>query len=405
METVLNGVRVLDLTRFLAGPYATVILGDLGAEVIKVEPVGTITEERKMKPISETDEIAAGHIAINRNKKSISLDLKTQHGKETFYELVKASDVVVDNFRPATLKKLSIDYQTLKEVNPGIICASGSGFGAKGSWSHRPSFDPVIQALTGVMSLTGEPGEAPMVTGPPIADLGTGISIAHGVLAALYARERDGMGRQIEISMIGSTLSLLLFDSAGYLLTGVLPEPRGRTNHPVQPYGLFETKDGSMVIAGHRNFDNFCRALGCEELAEDRRFNTLNGRVVNRKELVSIIKPVFKTKTSDEWATLLEEADVPFSPANTFDKTFSHPQVKEQGIIAEYDYVLGGKIKTVGNPINISSTPSDVRNNFISAPMPGQHTRELLTRILGYTPEKIDTMITGGIIAEWTPGS
>jgi len=403
VETVLNGVRVLDLTRFLAGPYGTLILGDLGAEIIKVESVGTIKEERKMKPISENDDIAAAYIAINRNKKSICLDLKKQAGKEILYELVKISDVVVDNFRPGTLEKLSIDYQTLKEINPGIICASATAFGTKGPWAHRPAFDSVIQAMTGLISLTGEPGEAPMLGGSPFSDMGAGISTAHGILAALFARERDGMGRQVEVTMLGSTLSLLMFDSAGYLQKGVLPEPKGRTNHPVQPYGIFETKDGSIVIAAQRSFDKLCRVLGCQELADDQRFNTIYGRAVNRKPLVSIITPIFKTKTSDEWAKLLEDADIPCSPVNTFDKTFSHPQIKEEELIAEHDYVLGGKIKTVANPIKISDTPGDVRKSYTSPPMPGQHTREILTRLLTYSTERINALLTEGVLEEWEP--
>jgi len=403
METVLNGVRVLDLTRIVAGPYATLILGDLGAEIIKVEPVETITEERKLKPISETDENALGHVVINRNKKSISLNLKKQQGKEIFYELVKLSDVVVDNFRPGTMNKLSIDYETLKKINPRIICASATAFGTKGAWSHRPAFDSIIQAMAGAISLTGEPGETPMLTGVPIADLSTGIFVAHGILGALYARGQNGIGRQVEVTMIGSALALLMYDAAGYLLTGALPEPRGRTNMPVQPYGIFETKDGSIVIAAQRSFENFCRVLGCEELADDPKFNTLNKRVLNRKTLVSIITPILKTKTSDQWAKLLEEADVPCSLINTFDKTFSYPQVKELDLIAEYDYVLGGKIQAVGSPIKISDTPPDARKKFTSPPMPGQHTREILTRLLTYSPERIESLINEGVIDEWVP--
>ena len=403
METLLNGVRILDVTRFLAGPYATMILGDLGAEIIKVESIGTLKEERKMQPISETDELAAGYIAVNRNKKSICLNLKKQPGREIFHELVKISDVVVDNFRPGTLEKLSIDYKTLKQINPRIICASGTAFGTKGPWSHRPAFDPIIQAMTGLISITGEPGEAPVMNGAPFADLCTGVSTAHGVLAALFARERDGKGRQVEVTMVGSMSSLLLFDSAGYLLTGVLPEPKGRTNHPVQPYGIFETRDGSIVIAAQRSFDKLCSVLGLKELADDPRFNTINGRVINRKALVAIITPKFKTKTSSQWATLLEDADVPCSPVNTFDKTFSHPQIKAEEIVAEFDYVLGGKIKTVANPIKISDTPPSVRKKYVSPPMPGQHTREILTGLLTYSPESIDRLIAEGVLEEWAP--
>ena len=308
---------------------------------------------------------------------------------------------MIDNFRPGTMEKLGIDYNTLKDINHRIICASGTAFGTKGPWIHRPAFDPIIQAMTGLLSLTGEPGEASMPVGVPIADLATGISITHGVLAALYDRERNGRGRQVEVTMLGATLALLTFDAAGYLLSGELPEPRGRTNMAVQPYGVFETKNGSIVIAAHRSFDRICKALGCEEMIDDDRFNTLEGRVVNRKELVPIIKPILKTKTSEEWEKILEAADVPCCSANTLDKAISHPQVKELGMVAEFDYVLGGKIRAVGNPIKISDTPKDTRDKFISPPMPGQNTREILTRLLSYGPDKINSLITDGVIGEW----
>jgi len=400
METALHGLRVLDLSQYLAGPYATMILGDLGAEIIKIEPFGLGPDVRRMEPIESCDEQAAGIMCANRNKKSLVLDLKKRKGVDIFYDLVKISDVVFDNFRPGVLNRLGADYDTLKKVNARIISCSTTGFGATGPLSRQPAFDGVLQALSGWMSLTGEPGDGPMPVGMGIADLSSGIYAAHGILAALYARDRTGLGQRVETSMLATTLAFLLFDAAGYLLNGRVPEQRGRTNFPYGIYGTFQTKDDYIAVAGHRDFETLCRLFGHEDLIKDSRFDTFEKRIKNVKALVAIVKPFFQTKTTDEWLKLLQEEDVPCAPVNTLDKTFSHPQVLEQDMIATFDYVLGGQMRGIGNPIKMSATPAEKRGEFFSPPKPGQHTREILNRLLNYPSEKIETLTKEKVIQE-----
>jgi crotonobetainyl-CoA:carnitine CoA-transferase CaiB-like acyl-CoA transferase len=403
METALKGIRVLDLTQYLAGPYGSMVLGDLGADVIKIEPVGMPHEVRRIGPLEEADEHSVCYLGINRNKKAIALDLKKQEGREVFYDLVRVSDVVFDNFRPGILERLAIDYVTLKKINPKIISASSTAYGTTGPWKDRPAYDAVLQAVTGMTSLNGEPDGPPMITGTCVADISSGISSAHGILAALYAREKTGVGQKVEVSMLESCLSLLVFDSAGYLVKGVLPEPRGRNNMVVAPYGMYRAGDGYIMIAAHRSFEKLCEALDCMELLDDPRFRTMKDRCENAKILNAAIEDHVRTKSIAEWEAIFESADIPFSPVNTMDKTFSHPQVLERDIVAEFDFVLGGKVKTVGNPIKMSDTPPDVRKTFTSPPMPAQHSREVMSEVLGYSSDKIDGLIAEGVTEQWIP--
>lgn len=400
METALNGLRVLDLSQYLAGPYATMLLGDLGAEIIKIEPFNLAPEIRRMEPIESCDEQAAGIMCVNRNKKSMILDLKNKKGKEIFYDLVKISDVVFDNFRPGAINRLGVDYETLKEINPRIISCSTTAFGFTGPMSRQPAFDGVLQALSGWMSLNGIPGEGPMPVGMALADLSSGIYAAHGILAALYARDRTGVGQRVETSLLSTTLAFLLFDAAGYLLTGVLPEQRGRTNFPYGIYGTFKTKDNYIMIAGHRKYEEICRLIDREDLIEDARFDTFDKRLKNTKELVSIVEPYFEAETTAHWVKVLKAKDVPCAAVNTLDQTFSNPQVIDQEMIATFDYVLGGKFRGIGNPIKMSATPAEMKTKFFSPPLPGQHTREIITQLLNYPSEKLDALIKESVIQE-----
>ena len=400
METALEGVRILDLSQYLAGPYATMLLGDLGAEIIKVEPVDLSPEVRRLEPLKTCDEQAAGIMIVNRNKKSIALNLKHPEGKAIFYGLVNISDVVFDNFRPGALARLGADYDTLKALNPRIISCSTTAFGSTGPMSQQPAFDGVLQAMSGWMSLTGIPGEGPMPVGMALADLSSGIYSAHGILAALVARGRTGVGQRVETSLLATTLAFQLFDAAGYLLLGTLPEQRGRTNFPYGIYGTFKTQDDYIMVAGHRSFEKICRLLGRTDLVQDPRFDTYEKRRKNVKTLLSAIKPLFRQKTTAEWLTLLKAEDIPCSPVNTLDKTFSDPQVLDQQMVATFDYVLGGKMRGVGNPIRMSATPEEKKNKFFSPPVVGQHTTEILTRLLDYPREKIEALKQKRIILQ-----
>lgn len=400
METALQGVRILDLSQYLAGPYATMLLSDLGAEVIKIEPFDLKPEVRRMEPVETCDEQAAGIMVANRNKKSLILNLKDPEGKNIFYELVKISDVVFDNFRPGVIDRLGIDYETLKNINPKIISCSTTAFGSTGPMSQQPGFDGVLQAMSGWMSLNGIPGEGPMPVGMALADLSSGIYAAHGILAALYARSQTGIGQRVETSLLATTLAFQLFDAAGYLINGRHPEQRGRTNFPYGIYGTFKTKDHYIMVAGHRSFETICRLTGREDLILDPRFDTFENRLIHTKELVGIIEPLFQSRTTAEWLGLLKAEDVPCSPVNTLKETFSDPQVLAQDMVATIDYALGGQMKGIGNPIKMSATPPEVRKRYISPPLHGQHTREILNGMLNYTPEKIETLKEQNVIKE-----
>ena len=388
METALSGVRILDLSRQLAGPYCSMILGDLGAEIIKIEPVSGRTEPTGPYSYKGQD---AYFMSVNRSKKSITLDLRTDKGREVFYDLVRISDVVLNNFRPSVPERLKIDYDILKEINPRIICCSITGFGSDGPYRDRPAYDMVAQALSGVMSITGEPGRPPVRSGVAISDQGAGMFAAHGILAALYARERTGVGRKVETSLLETTIALLAYEASYYLLSGVVPGPVGSGHRTLAVYNAFETRNGYIAVAAINRVPALCKAVGREELTQDPRFSE-SQISEHRQELLAILQEVFLTKDTDEWLELLTEADVPCGPVNTLDKALSDPQVLARDMVISVNHTLGGQIKQTGNPIKMSTTPPDMRQKFLSPPLLGEHTDEVLSQLLGYSPEKIDRL-------------
>jgi len=388
METALAGVRILDLTRALAGPYCSMILGDLGAEIIKIEALDARTDA--IGPYSYKGQDAY-FMSVNRSKKSITLDLRTDKGRDVFYDLVRESDVVLDNFRPGVLERLRISYDTLKEVNPRIICCSISGFGSSGPYRDRPAYDLVVQAIGGAMSITGEPGRPPVRSGIAIGDQGAGMFAAHGVLAALYAREKTGVGERVETSLLEAMIALLAYEAGYYLLSGLVPGPVGSGHRTLPAYQAFQTSDGYVAVAAVSRLPALYKALGREELTEDPRFV---GRKLaeNRDELIAIFQEVFLTKSTNEWLELLMAEDVPCGPVNTLDRALSDPQVLARDMVVNINHTLGGQIKQTGNPIKMSTTPPDVRHEFLSPPTLGEHTTEVLSQLLGYSSEKIDQL-------------
>ena len=394
METALAGVRIIDLTRALAGPYGSMILGDLGAEIIKIEAVDARTEATGTYSYKGQD---AYFMSINRSKKSIALDVRTDKGREVLYDLVRISDVVFDNFRPGVLERLKIDYDTLKELNPRIICCSITGFGPNGPYRNLPAYDVVVQALSGAMSITGEPGRPPVRSGIAVGDQGAGVFAAHGILAALYARERTGVGCKVETSLLEAMMSFMAYEASYYFVSGLVPGPVGSGHRTLPIYGAFKTLDGYLALAAIGRFPALCKVLGKEELAEDPRFT--GGQMVEHKEeLVSILREVFPTRSTDEWLELLREADVPCGPVNTLDKAFSDPQVLARDMVVAIDHTLGGQIKQTGNPIKMSATPPEVKQKFLSPPTLGEHTDEILSQLLAYSPEEIEQLRQNKII-------
>ncbi len=393
MNLALSDIRVLDLTQEAAGPFASMILADLGAEVIRVEPLTRKSDEPVMTPILGLDCMEFNY---HRNKKSLLLNLKKLRGKKVFYELVKKSDVVLDNFRAGVIQKLGIDYSTLSEVNPKVICCSITGYGSTGPYSQLPVYDGIIQAVGGVMSVTGELGRKPLLSGVPVGDFTAPMFAVHGILAALYAREKTGKGQNIEVSMLAAVIPLLLIQLADYFVTNEIPRPasdKGPVPHLSPPYGCFKTEDGYIFIAAQRLFDSFCKAVGREELIEDARFNTAAKRRENEEVLVSIIKEIFLSKDTEGWIRVLRAVDIPVDSVNTVDKVVTDPRVLHLGMMVHQEKA-GQQIKIVGNPIKM---PGAVVN-FQPAPYPGENTEEILSSVLGYTKEMMEELKVQGVI-------
>ncbi len=384
MLGLLAGARILDLSHMLAGPYGSMMMGDLGAEVIKVEPLEG-DPMRQMGPHFLAGE-SAYYLSTNRNKKSITLNLQTERGRAVFCDLVKESDVVYDNFRPGITQKLQVDYVTLKQINPRIICCSISGFGQNGPYRDRPAFDIAIQGLAGAMSITGTK-EMPTRMGIPMGDLAGGMYAAFAVAAALYQREKTGVGCCIDISLLDSLVSLLTYIAQYYFHDGVVPGPQGTEHMSVVPYQSFKTKDGFLVVAAftEKFWHGLCRALSLSYLINDPRFIDNDARRAHKAELVPVLSAAFLTRTTDEWQVLLEQAGVPWGPINTIDRVFADPQITARKMKIELDHPTIGKLPMDGNPVKVES----VEDKLAPPPLRGQHTEEVLSQLLGYSAEAI----------------
>jgi len=386
MGMPLAGIRILDLTLIMAGPYCTLILGDLGAEVIKIEKPGVGEGAREMPPYFIEGE-SAYFIAMNRNKKSMTLDLKSEKGREIFYALTEKADVVVDNFRPGTVKKLGIDFDTLKNINPRIICCSISGYGQTGPFKDRPAFDLVIQARGGIMSYTGEPGRMPVRMGAPMGDLGGGVFAAHGILAALFQRERTWKGQKIDISLLDCQTSLLTYRAQFYFIGKEIAQAVGSGHVSAHPIRAFRTKTFDVVIDANTEniFAELCRAIGAPDLCLHPKFNSRKNRLQNKDELYALLEKTFREKTGEEWMAILESR-VPIAPIHTIDKALADPQTLSRNMVVEIDYGKEQKLKILGNPIKMSEVEQEV---FKKPPRLGEHTEEVLTSILNYSTETI----------------
>lgn len=392
METALNDLVILDLTRYLAGPYGATILADLGAQVIKIEPPGPRVKEG-FGQYSFKDQDAY-FLGTNRNKMGMVLDLKAEMGRQVFYDLVRKADVVYENYRYGVTEKLRIDYNTLKTINPRIIYCSITGFGATGPYRDRAAFDLVVQAISGGMSITGEPGRPPVRAGIAIADLGTGVMSIVGILAALHERERTGVGLMVETSLLETHISLLVYEAAYYLVSGEVPGPLGSGHRSISAYGAFKTKDDYIVIANPEGYNiaRLYRAIGREDLINDPRYDTAEKRSENREALKAILEETLLTKTAQEWLDIFFKGNVPCAPVNTLDKALHDPQVIDRDMVVTIDYTEGGQLRQVGNPLKLSSTPPEMRKKFLSPPTLGQHTEEILMNRLGYSKDKVEEL-------------
>ncbi len=376
----LQGIRVLDLSRVLAGPYCTMVLGDLGADVIKVEsPEGD--ETRSWGPPFAGSE-SAYYLCVNRNKRSIVVNFKTEEGRTIIHELVKRSDVLVENFRPGTLRRFSLDYDTASVINPSLIYCSLTGFGQTGPLRDKPGYDFMIQAMGGLMSITGEPEGEPMKVGVAVADLFAGQNAVIAILAALQARAQTGRGQHLDISLFDSQVAMLANVASNNLISGNLPKRYGNAHANIVPYQSFQASDAWFVVAvgNDKQFEKLCQVIGNSELVSDKRFQLNAERVRNRDELLSILQPIFLAKTSSEWLSMLDAAGIPCGPINTLDEVFSMPQVEAREMLIHMKHAETGGLSLVGSPLKFSDTPVGYK---LPPPRRGEHTEEILKELFG----------------------
>jgi len=399
MAKPLEGLRILDLTHMLSGPYGGMILADLGAETIKVEPLAGEGTRKLLAtdPRNSLEGQGAYYLTLNRNKQSVAIDLKSEAGLELFYDLVRASDVVLENFSAGVTTKLRIDHEHLSAVNPRIITCGISGFGSAGPAYQRPAFDQVVQALGGGMSITGQDATQPMRAGIPIADLGGGMFGVMGILAALYERERSGHGQHVDISMLDCQISMLNYMATMHFLSGDVPEPIGNSHFVHVPYNSYPTSDGHIIIAVI--FDSFWVNL-LEVIDEpafrDEKYLTQPGRLEDKAFIDARLAEIFATQSSAHWLARLEEKRIPCAKVNRVDEALADPQVLSRNMVVELKHPSGASTRGPGNPIKLSRTDEE---SFSPAPLLGEHTNRVLETVLGYTAAQIDGLRDQGVVA------
>ncbi len=390
----LEGLKVLDLTRVLAGPYCTMILGDLGADIIKVEIPKKGDDSRHFGPYQNGE--SAYFMSLNRNKRSLTLNLKTDEGKKLLKAFVKKVDVIVENFRPGTMEKLGLGYDVLKEVNPKIVYAAASGFGHSGPYSQKPAYDGVVQAMGGIMSITGQKDGEPTRVGPSIGDIAAGMFTAIGILSALNYRHESGLGQKVDVAMLDCQVAMLENAIARYVVTKEVPKPAGNRHTSIVPFEPFETKDSKIVVAVGNDalWRKFCDVTDLK-IVDDPRFKSNPDRNQNYDELRPIIAAIMKQKTTKEWQVVLDEAGVPNGPINYVDKVLEDEQVLAREMIVELDHPVAGKLQVPGVVVKLSETPGKI---LTPAPVLGQHTSELLKEYFDYSDEEIERMLEEGVL-------
>jgi len=392
----LDGLRVVDLTRVLSGPYCTMQLGDLGAEVIKVEQPGKGDDTRAFAPPYQGDE-AAYFLSVNRNKKSITLDMKAAPAKEVLWRLIEASDILVENFRPGAMDRLGFGYRAVSKRRPSMIYASISGFGDSGPQKDRPGYDVIVQGEAGIMDITGPRDGPPHKVGAAIGDLVSGLYAVQGILAALHTRNAGGRGQHVRISMYEAVASLLTFNASIFYATGNSPRRRGNEHPTIVPYETFEAADGwiNLGVANDDLWRRFCAAAERSDLVEHASFAKASDRVRNREVLVPIVRDIVKARTRDDWLARLDKAGVPSGAIRTVGEVCESDLLKARGMIAEMPHTSAGTVRAIKNAVHLSATPLD---SYVAPPQLGQHTREVLTGILGYSAAEVDALARDGVI-------
>ncbi len=395
MRKALEGIRVLDLTTFMSGPYASMVLGDLGAEVIKIEEPGSGDASRQIPPYFHEGE-SLYYISLNRNKKGVTLNLNKEQGKSLFYGLAKKADILLENFRPGVTKKLGVDYEHLKMINPRIIYCSITAYGPEGPYGQRPAYDLIIQALSGSMSMTGEPETGPLRLGVPMGDLAGSMWAIIGILSALQHREKTGEGQLVDISLLDSLTSLITYPALYFSYGGEIAQALGSGHQAIVPFQACQTKDYYLAVtcANEKFWGLLCQALGMLELAADPRFAKMGDRLRHKQELNEILGRVFAQKTNVEWEKILSQAGVPSAPVQTMDRVFADPALQYRGMIIDLDH-FGAKLRSFGNPLKMSATSI---TEYRTPPRLGADNQEVLEKYLGLSAEEIGRMKQEGIL-------
>ncbi|MCC2865566.1 CoA transferase [Anaerovorax odorimutans] len=395
MNGILKGLKVLDLTRVLSGPYCTMTLADLGAEVIKIERPGTGDDSREYGPFIHGE--SAYFMGINRNKKSIAIDLKRKEGKEIILSLIKEVDIIIENYRPGTMEKLGLDYCTLRHWNKQIIYASISGFGQTGPMRRKAAYDGIVQAMGGIMSITGEKGGSALRVGTSIGDIAAGMFCSIGILAALHHRNHTGKGMHIDVAMLDSIIAILENAVSRFLLTGQDPKPNGNTHASIFPFETFKTKDSELMIAAGNDqlWASLCTAIERPELIDDALLKTNPLRNENHDYMFTELSKALGNKTTGKWYQIIDAAGVPCSPVNTISQVLDLPQVKARKLISEVKHPNIGVYKIVNSPIKTTAPTETITT---AAPMLGQNTVEILKEYLGYEQEQIEVLLKNKVV-------
>ena len=393
----LDGLRVLEVGNYMAGPYAGTLLADMGADVVKVELPGSGDYSRALGPFPAGGADGAGFLRLNRNKRSVALDLKRSEGADAFRTLVSRADVIVDNLRAGTMDSLGLGYASLAELRPELIYLSVTGFGLTGPYRDRAGLDLIVQAESGVMSVTGEEGRPPVKVGVPVVDLASAMYGAFAIVCAVLARQRSGRGQLIDISLLESGVSLGIWESGVYLETGEVPAPLGSAHRVAAPYQAFRTSDGFVAIGAlsPATWEAFCAAAGLASLARDPAWSTVTKRRARYRDLAALIEEVTVTRTTGAWMRALEEAGVPCGRVNTFADVFADPHLRERGFFVDLPHPTAGTIHAIGSPLGLRDTPPRLRR---AAPLLGEHTREVLAEA-GLAAERIEAMVRDGVAA------
>ncbi|MEB2318058.1 MAG: CaiB/BaiF CoA-transferase family protein [Pseudomonadota bacterium] len=397
MKTPLEGIKVLDLSHALAGPHCSTLLADFGADVYKLETPGFGDIARAWGSPLPGDE-SSYFTALHRNKRGLSIDLKSEEGKALFFELAGKVDVILENFRVGALNKLGLGYEEVRKRNPGIVYCSISGFGQDGPYTHRAAMDLIVQAESGMISITGDEGTHGARCGVSIADLTAGMYAALGIVMALRVREKSGIGQHVDISMLEGQLSLLNVLISGYLADGEMPEPLGTAYKALAPYQTFRTatRDLALAVGSQKLWDIFCPAIGRPELTRHPDYATNIGRNQNRAAMIATLQETFLTRSYEEWEKILVDAGVPVGAVNRIDQVVEHPQVKARDAIVEQEHPRAGRVPMAGVAFRLSETPGGIRS---PSPSLGEHSAQVLQELLGLPASKVDELIERGIVS------